>query len=88
MKYIMMITILALLTGCTVGGSVSDEDINKTVYCVDTRDNSYFKFKAVNVTNVRASMDGTQVSFEVIDTNGTKHYITKLSETYLKCTKD
>jgi len=83
MKYLLLIAIALLMSGCTVSGKVSEEELNKLKVCTDTRDGEKFIFNTNTVYDVRAGFENW--SFSLVDTNGSTHHLTAQSELYLKC---
>lgn len=84
-----LVVVLAtlLLTGCGVQGEVADEDKNKTVTCVDTRDGETFSFNTTSVKNIVKGFDGI-TTFDVTDSTGTVRKLNSNMEVFLKCKKE
>lgn len=88
MNKILFISILIgqLITGCSVSGEVSQNDLNKVVTCKDVRNGDVFSFNTSSITNVRVGFDG-QPSFDIVTNNGRRININKKMDTWLKCNK-
>jgi len=63
---------------------LSEESKNKEFKCTDFRDGEMFYFNSNTITNMRAGF-GTDHSYDMIDTNGTKHTMTSGMESHMKC---
>jgi len=76
-----------LAAGCTMnGGEVTQEDLNKTMICKDTRDGETFSFNTSTVTNVRQGISAPH-SFDVTTDDGEKMTLNSDMEAWLKCSK-
>lgn len=76
---------VSVFAGCTVDANIDPSELGATVYCVDTRDNTSFKFRASTVHEVRVGI-GTGSSFKAVTEEGKTVYLNE-DMTWLKCEK-
>jgi len=82
MRYLLLASII--LSGCTLEGSISKEDLNKQMKCVDFRDGEVFTFNSNNITDAKSTLGG-EGSFRVTTDQGDNIRITSSMEAFIKC---
>ena len=75
---------LLLFISCTYEGKMAEEDRNKEMRCVDTRDGETFYFNTSTVTDLRVGIL-CSTSFYVVTSDSVKKRLTSDMELYIKC---
>ncbi len=80
---ILALVLLFSIVGCQA--EVTEEDKNKLITCIDTRDQETFEFNSSDMTDIVGNSLTGDYSFDVVDADGNKRHFTKQSELYTKC---
>jgi len=84
MKKLLIILALAALSSCTMGASVSDDQLDKHMRCVDTRDGETFTYYPRNILEARAGVLADSF-VELVDDDGKVRKIYSSEGAFWKC---